>query len=75
MGIDKSKAIRHERRVRERTFYRIAVAGGAFGIVAGSSVFHHKSLKDSVSDFAYVAAIGWVLVLLALQNILGLPIT
>jgi len=74
MGADKSRARHHERRVRENTFYKLAVAGGAFGIIAGSSVFRHKTLKDSFTGLAYAAAIGWVLVMLLLQRFLGSPV-
>jgi hypothetical protein len=74
MGIDKSRAVHHDRRVREMTLYKIAAVGGAFGIVAGSGVFHHKTVKDSFTDVSYVAAVAWLLVLLELQNLLGPPI-
>jgi uncharacterized membrane protein YsdA (DUF1294 family) len=73
MGIDKSRARRRERRVRERTFYRVAAAGGAFGIVVGISFFRHKTLKDSFTIVAYTAAVGWILALLWLQRLLGSP--
>ena len=73
MGIDKSRAVHHERRIRETTFYKIAAVGGAFGIVSGSGVFHHKTLKDSFTDVAFIAAIAWLLVLLGLERLLGPP--
>ena len=73
MGVDNSRARHRERRVRERTFYRVAAAGGAFGIILGSSVFHHKTLKDSFTAVAYAAAVAWVLALVWLQRFLGSP--
>ena len=73
MGVDKSRARHHERRIREGTFYKLAAAGGAFGIVAGSSVFHHKALKDTFTGVAYAAAIGWILSMLLLRRLLGVP--
>ncbi len=74
MGIDKSKAVRHGLRVRESTFFRLAAAGGAFGIVAASGAFHHKSLKGSFMGVVYFAVLVWLLILLELQNLLG-PLT
>ncbi len=74
MGIDKARAEDGEWRVPEKTLFTIAVVGGAFGIVAGSSVFHHKTLKDSFSDVTYVAAIAWLVILFGLQNLLGPPV-
>jgi uncharacterized membrane protein YsdA (DUF1294 family) len=56
------------------TFYKAAAAGGAFGIIAGSSVFHHKTLKDSFTAATYAAAIAWVLFLLWLETLLGPPV-
>ncbi|MDV3292974.1 MAG: DUF1294 domain-containing protein [Nitrososphaerales archaeon] len=74
MGIDKSRARYGEWRVPERTLFMIAVAGGAFGVVAGSAVFHHKTLKDSFAEVNYVAAIAWLVILLELQKLLGPPV-
>ena len=74
MGFDKSRALNRERRVRERTLYKIAAAGGAFGIIAGSGVFHHRTLKESFTDAAYVAAISWALFLLGLRWLIGSPV-
>ncbi len=73
MGLDKSRARNHEWRVSERTLYKIAVAGGAFGIVAGSSAFHHKTLKGSFTAVAYASAVAWLLLLFGLQRVLGSP--
>ncbi len=74
MGIDKSRAIRRERRVRERTFYKLAAVGGAFGIVVATGIFHHKTAKDSFTDVAYVAAIAWVVILIVLADLMGPPV-
>jgi uncharacterized membrane protein YsdA (DUF1294 family) len=74
MGLDKSRAVRRERRVSERALRRIAAAGGALGVIAGSSVFHHKTLKESFMDAVYIAAVAWVLVLLGLQWLIGSPV-
>jgi uncharacterized membrane protein YsdA (DUF1294 family) len=43
MGVDKSRAIRHRWRIPERTFFALAVLGGAIGIIVGMLVFRHKT--------------------------------
>ena len=43
MGWDKRRARRGEGRVRERTFFLLALLGGALGGVAGMRVFRHKT--------------------------------
>jgi uncharacterized membrane protein YsdA (DUF1294 family) len=73
MGMDKSRARHGERRIPERTLFTLAIIGGAFGVVAGSRIFHHKTLKNSFTDVAYVAAIAWLAILLELSRILGPP--
>lgn len=43
MGIDKAKAKRHKRRIREAVLLGLAVCGGGFGILIGMAVFRHKT--------------------------------
>ena len=43
MGWDKRRARRGEWRVRERTFFLLALLGGALGGVAGMRVFRHRT--------------------------------
>ena len=43
MGWDKRRARRGEWRVRERTFFLLALLGGALGGGAGMRVFRHKT--------------------------------
>jgi len=74
MGIDKSRAARGRRRVPEATFFRLCATGGAFGVLAASGLFHHKTSKDSFTSVALLAAIAWVLVLYGLQSLLGPPL-
>ena len=75
MGIDKARAQDHSWRLPERTFFKLAMAGGALGIVLGSSVFHHKTLKDSFTEIVLLIAIAWAVVLFWLQSLLGPPIS
>jgi uncharacterized membrane protein YsdA (DUF1294 family) len=74
MGIDKARARNHSRRIPERVFFRLALVGGVFGIVAGSSVFHHKTLKSSFIGVVLIIAVIWVVVLIGLLKLLGPPI-
>jgi uncharacterized membrane protein YsdA (DUF1294 family) len=57
MGNDKARAQDGSWRIPERVFFRLAIVGGAFGIVAGSSVFHHKTLKDSFNEVVLIVAL------------------
>ena len=43
MGFDKHRAKRNGWRVRERTFFIVALLGGALGGVVGMRLFHHKT--------------------------------
>ena len=73
MGIDKSRAQAGEWRIPERALLCIALAGGAFGLVLGSGVLHHKTHKNPFIGVALFAAVVWVAVLLELQKVLGPP--
>ncbi len=74
MGIDKARAQDGSWRIPEKTFFRLAMIGGALGMLAGSSVFHHKTLKDSFLEIVLVIGVGWVIVLLGLERLLGPPL-
>ncbi|WP_053367348.1 DUF1294 domain-containing protein [Bacillus sp. FJAT-27245] len=43
MGIDKKKARRGAFRIRERTLWLVALAGGAAGAAYGMNYFRHKT--------------------------------
>jgi uncharacterized membrane protein YsdA (DUF1294 family) len=73
MGVDKARAQRGSWRVSERIFFRLALLGGVFGIVVGSSVFHHKTLKGSFIGVILIIAIVWVVALVGLVELLGPP--
>jgi uncharacterized membrane protein YsdA (DUF1294 family) len=47
-------------RIPERVFFRLAKVGGAFGILLGSGVFHHKTRKDSFIEVVLLVAVVWV---------------
>jgi len=44
-GIDKFQAQTHRWRTPERVLLGLALAGGAYGALAGMLVFHHKTRK------------------------------
>ncbi len=60
MGIDKSKACRHRRRISERALFFFPVFGGALGGTLGMLLFHHKTRKR---------AFAWGFPLLALVQL------
>ena len=43
MGIDKSRAVRHEWRISEAALFMTAVFGGGIGCVFGMYAFRHKT--------------------------------
>ncbi len=47
MGVDKQKAKRESYRIPERTFWGLAILGGAIGIWAGMKSFRHKTRHRS----------------------------
>lgn len=44
-GVDKSKAKRRQRRVRENKLIKVCFFGGATGGIIGMNLFRHKTLK------------------------------
>ena len=46
-GIDKWKAKRGARRIRERTLFLLAAMGGSIGALFGMKVWRHKTLHKS----------------------------
>ncbi|RLL47908.1 DUF1294 domain-containing protein [Oceanobacillus piezotolerans] len=47
MRIDKQKAIKGKFRIPERTFWLLAILGGAIGIYMGMKAFRHKTKHTS----------------------------
>lgn len=47
MGVDKQKAIKHQYRIPERTFWLLAVIGGSAGALIGMKTFRHKTKHRS----------------------------
>ena len=73
MGFDKRRARTGGRRVPERTFFELALIGGALGIIAGAFAFHHKTSKASFFGIVIILAICWIALLDGLQAPLGSP--
>ncbi|MEA0564929.1 DUF1294 domain-containing protein [Lysinibacillus irui] len=58
MGMDKSRAKKHEWRIAERTLFTLAIVGGAVGGVLGMYLFRHKTRHNSFAfGFPLLAAI------------------
>lgn len=47
MGIDKQKARKRQWRIPERTFWSLAIIGGALGVLIGMKSFRHKTKHRS----------------------------
>jgi uncharacterized membrane protein YsdA (DUF1294 family) len=73
MGIDKARARQGGWRVPEMTFFTLSLVGGAFGVLAGSGVFHHKTLKGTFVGVVLALAMLWLAILLELTRLLGSP--
>jgi uncharacterized membrane protein YsdA (DUF1294 family) len=43
MGVDKSRAKKHQYRIQEKTLWLVAFLGGAVGSTAGMKYFRHKT--------------------------------
>ena len=67
MGLDKSFARRHHRRIPERRLLALAVIGGSVGEIAGMLLFRHKTLHKKFSIglpvilVVHLAIAGWIL--------------
>ncbi len=68
MGIDKSKACRHRRRVSERALFFFPVFGGALGGTLGMLLFHHKTRKRAFAWGFPLLALAQLLILLYLTK-------
>lgn len=66
MGIDKNRAINHKWRIKEKTLFLCAAAGGSIGSIFGMKYFKHKTKHKR---FSY-----GIPILLFLQLILGFVI-
>ncbi|PAV30420.1 hypothetical protein CIL05_08075 [Virgibacillus profundi] len=47
MGLDKQKAKKHQYRIPEKTFWVLALIGGAVGGLIGMKFFRHKTKHSS----------------------------
>ncbi|MFA1821254.1 DUF1294 domain-containing protein [Virgibacillus oceani] len=47
MGVDKRKAERRKYRIPERTFWMLAILGGAIGVIFGMKTYRHKTKHAS----------------------------
>jgi uncharacterized membrane protein YsdA (DUF1294 family) len=75
MGFDKSRALGGGWRIPEKTFFTLAVVGGAFGILLACYAFHHKTRKAFFMGTIVVATVLWLAVVYELINYFGLPLT
>ena len=60
MGLDKRKAKHKRWRVQERTFFLIALFGGAAGVLLGMAVWRHKTRHLSFRIGIPALLFGWV---------------
>lgn len=70
-GWDKWRAVHHRRRVRERTLLLLAAMGGAFGLLLGMRLFHHKTRDPRFRRPVPLLAAGWAALLFLLWRRFG----
>jgi len=69
MGADKGMArFNLGTRIRERSLWLMALAGGFWGIILGAFLFHHKTSKGEFWPPVLLAAIFWVFLVLTLVH-------
>ena len=73
MGFDKRRAMNAGWRISERTFFALALVGGAYGILLGSAAFHHKNRKPSFIAVILICAVIWLGGFLGLARLVGYP--
>jgi uncharacterized membrane protein YsdA (DUF1294 family) len=56
---DKRAAIKHKRRVSERTLFVLALLGGPLGVWLAMLIFHHKTRKLRFAVFMPVIALAY----------------
>ncbi|NML57503.1 DUF1294 domain-containing protein [Chryseobacterium cheonjiense] len=71
-GIDKRKAVKHQRRIPENTLLILAFFGGTIGALLGMLVFRHKISKRSfLLKFSGIVVIQVMLVYLYKKILIG----
>jgi uncharacterized membrane protein YsdA (DUF1294 family) len=62
-GLDKRKAVRHQRRIPESVLLTLTFLGGTIGAIAGMMFFRHKTSKKAfLMKFALVVVVQMVLI-------------
>ncbi len=63
-GIDKVKAKKETRRIKEKTLLEMTILGGAIGALFGRIIFHHKTNKIYFSITIYLSLLAEILLVL-----------
>lgn len=64
MGVDKNKAIKNKKRIKENTLFNIALAFGSIGVWIGMRKFHHKTKHQKFSIGVPLIAILQIIILI-----------
>lgn len=67
---DKKRAIKHKRRISEKTLLLISLCGGAFCFMIGMYQFHHKTKHIKFLILEPIFIILWFLIILVERGIL-----
>ncbi len=67
---DKKRAIKHKRRISEKTLLLISLCGGAFGFFIAMYLFHHKTKHIKFVVLEPVFMVIWIVMILIERGVL-----
>lgn len=67
---DKKRAIKHKRRISEKTLLLISSCGGAFGFMIAMYQFHHKTKHIKFLILEPIFIILWLIIIFVERGIL-----
>lgn len=65
-GIDKLKAKRKYRRIKEKTLITLSLIGGPLGSIMGMYIFRHKTKKLKFKILNLLSLILWIIIIVKL---------
>lgn len=65
-GIDKLKAKKKYRRIKEKTLITLSLIGGPLGSIMGMYIFRHKTKKIKFKILNLLSLILWIIIIVKL---------
>ena len=60
-ALDKYKAIKHHRRISEKSLFKLSLLGGFVGAYLSMNIFRHKVSKGSFMIRYYLIVLAWII--------------